>query len=77
MCPASTGTPGERNPTFWPLWMSTPNLRAIARYQTLYLGPKLAQETAQCLSFLLPKPAGGACPVVPRSLSLLVLMKFM
>ena len=80
MCPASTGTLGGRNPTFWPLWMSTPNLRTIARYKTLYLGTKLAWETAQCLSFVLPKaadsvPKADACPVLPKTPSLPVLTK--
>lgn len=80
MCPASTGTLGERNLTFWPLWMSAPNLRTIARYQTLYLGTKLAWEAAQCLSFTRPKAAGSvpkadACPLLPKTLSLPVLTK--
>jgi len=79
-CPASTGTLGGRNPTFWPLWMSTPNPRTIARYQTLCLGTELAWEAAQCLSFVLPKAAGSvpeadAPPVLPKALSLPVLTK--
>lgn len=60
--------------------MSTPNLRTIARYQTLYLGTELAWETAQSLSFTLPKAAGSVSKadarlLLPKALSLPVLTK--
>lgn len=67
-CHASTGTPGDRNPTSWPRWMSTPHPHTTARYQTLHLGIKPTWKNTWC-SF--PK----AADVVPNPDDYLALPK--